>query len=341
VTPPGPAGHVPPAGYTVRAAHRGDFDRVVALIRAADIADWGEPDFTAEHLRVEWSLRDLDLATDTWLVEGETEACGYGWLLGRANHRQLDGWLVVHPEHRGRGIGEWLLDLADRRAAEHAGAAPAGSPVVIHQNTIEPDREIAEILTSGGYRRVRSSFEMRVRLQPPVDQRRVPDGIQVRTFDRGRDARAVHAALEAAFADHFGYVPHPFEEWVDMRIASPHFDQTLWFLALDGPRVAGALIGSIEEGVGWVHSLGVVPERRGRGIGECLLRRSFAAFAGRGVVEVTLEVDAQNETGAVALYERVGMHEHRRYLTFERRLVGSAVTGEAEETGEGGAEAGP
>jgi ribosomal protein S18 acetylase RimI-like enzyme len=50
------------------------------------------------------------------------------------------------------------------------------------------------------------------------------------------------------------------------------------------------------------------------------LRHSFAEFHRRGVTKSSLSVDARNETGAVALYERVGMHIARQYDTYEKRI---------------------
>ena len=67
---------------------------------------------------------------------------------------------------------------------------------------------------------------------------------------------------------------------------------------------------------GYVDSLGVLKEWRGRGIGKALLRRGFAELAGRGSPEVRLGVDTQNVHGAVALYEGVGMSVYRRYDVF-------------------------
>ncbi len=302
---------------------------MLALIRAADTADWGEPDFTEEGLRYEWGIRDLDLSTDTWLIERDRagdpnrEACGYGWLMGRMEHRQLHGWIVVHPAHRGRGIEEWLLDLAERRADEHATLARAGATVLLHQGAVEPDRAVKALLASRGYGHVRISWQMRTSLEPPLATPVTPDGVEVRTFDPERDARAVHAVTESAFADHWGWVPRPFDEWAELNLVPPYFDPALWFVVVANDQVVGASVGGIDEGVGWVHTLGVLAGWRGRGIGECLLRSSFAAFAGHGVTEAALDVDAENATGAVALYERVGMRVFRRYDTFERRLVGS------------------
>jgi len=45
----------------------------------------------------------------------------------------------------------------------------------------------------------------------------------------------------------------------------------------------------------------------------------FAEFARRGCTRVSLGVDAENTTGAVALYERAGMRQVRRNDTWERR----------------------
>jgi ribosomal protein S18 acetylase RimI-like enzyme len=51
-----------------------------------------------------------------------------------------------------------------------------------------------------------------------------------------------------------------------------------------------------------------------------LLHHSFRDFRSRGATRVGLGVDARNTTGAVELYERVGMHVTRRNDTYEKRL---------------------
>ena len=49
-----------------------------------------------------------------------------------------------------------------------------------------------------------------------------------------------------------------------------------------------------------------------------MLRRSFVMFAERGFGRVMLNVDAENPTGATALYERVGMRIIKRWDLWER-----------------------
>jgi hypothetical protein len=53
-------------------------------------------------------------------------------------------------------------------------------------------------------------------------------------------------------------------------------------------------------------------------------------FAGRGIRRVVLAVDAQNATGATALYERVGMRVVSRFDWWERPLgiPGGRIAGE-------------
>jgi len=88
-------------------------------------------------------------------------------------------------------------------------------------------------------------------------------------------------------------------------------------LARDGDVPVGALTASSGDG-GWVDWLGVLPSHRGRGIGHALLRRSFAEFAERGMRRVMLNVDAENVTGATAVYERAGMRVVNAWDLWER-----------------------
>ena len=58
-----------------------------------------------------------------------------------------------------------------------------------------------------------------------------------------------------------------------------------------------------------------------------LLRRAFAMFADRGLERVRLNVDAENVTGATAVYERVGMRVVNRWDLWERRADMKERTG--------------
>ena len=61
-------------------------------------------------------------------------------------------------------------------------------------------------------------------------------------------------------------------------------------------------------------------EFRGRGLGRALLEHALASFAARGRVKAGLGVDTRNETGALALYESVGMRPLFQVDFWQRRI---------------------
>jgi mycothiol synthase len=71
-------------------------------------------------------------------------------------------------------------------------------------------------------------------------------------------------------------------------------------------------------GGGYVGAIGVRPAWRGKGIAKALLYGTFAELWRRGTTRATLDVDSQNATGAVAPYERVGMHVDSCGVAFEK-----------------------
>ena len=75
----------------------------------------------------------------------------------------------------------------------------------------------------------------------------------------------------------------------------------------DGEVEACGTIQGIQDrqGFGAVQNLGIIPECRGIGLGELLLRRALLGFQQVGLSRVYLEVTADN-TIAIRLYERLG-----------------------------------
>jgi len=64
----------------------------------------------------------------------------------------------------------------------------------------------------------------------------------------------------------------------------------------------------------------VLPSWRRHGIALALLQHSFAALYQAGKCKVSLEVDAENPTGATRLYQKTGMHVARRQEMFGKEL---------------------
>ncbi len=212
--------------------------------------------------------------------------------------------------------GRWseLLDWA-----EEQGAALGLKTISLF---VPHEHELAEIAAARGYEKRRESLTMEIVFDEPPRDGDV-GGLELRTYSDG-DHDVLIAALNDAFAeDPFWQevTPARFKE----RFLGRHdFDPTLWFLVWDGDELAGFALDYPEFGAdsdaGYVNWLGVRKQWRRRGLAEALLRRSFAELYARGKHRTTLGVDAQNVTGALRVYERVGMHPSRRFGVWQLDL---------------------
>jgi mycothiol synthase len=287
----------------------------VAAVLIADELDYaGQVVLGADFVQGEWS-RIGDLTADAWVaVDGAGVIVGYAQVtLDEPDLTQ--SWGVVHPEHRGRGIGNSLLDRIEERAPELA-ATP--SSLRFHHAINADDDAAAAMLRSRGLQPIHHFWHMQIDLVEPFEPGRSPEGIDIGGIEPDEDLAAIHALLVQAFTDDLSHHPAPFDRWVEEETSTPGYDPALWLLARDAEVPVGVLTASAVEDRGWVDYLAVSASHRGRGIGPALLRRSFAMLAERGALHVLVSVDAQNPTGATGVYERVGMRIVNAWDEWER-----------------------
>jgi mycothiol synthase len=309
-----------PDGYTLRHPTFDDLEAVTRLIAAYQIATLGAAEVTAEELRAEWSEPGHDLATDAWLVarpDGALVAVAELW---HDHHIQFFGGVRVLPEAQGKGIGTHLSEIWEARARELGAEAPAGVRVVLNCSVGETSAAARALLETRGFALVRHFWMMRVEMAGPPATPQWPDGPRLRPFAPERDARAVFAALDEAFSDHWGHLPMDYAIWEHFALHNPDFDPTLMLVAWDGDQVAGVANCGREAGIGWVHQLAVRRPWRKQGLGRALLLHAFGEFYQRGERAVGLGVDAENLTGALRLYEGVGMRPTRQMDRFQKEL---------------------
>ena len=95
-------------------------------------------------------------------------------------------------------------------------------------------------------------------------------------------------------------------------------DRELLFVAEAQGRVVGTVMGGYDGHRGWIYSLAVAREDRGRGIGTALVRRVESALAALGCLKVNLQARASN-SGVIRFYERLGYQVEER-VSMGKRL---------------------
>lgn len=315
-----------PRGYTVRRPRPEDCGAIADLINASAQDVIGADATTADDVRSDLNDPTRNLDDENWLVFDDGNHLAASLVLYEyPPYTTFAFHGHVHPAYLGRGIGAYLLDTIEYRARREMHRAADGERVALQTGVWSENVAAHRLLESRGFSHVRDFRRMEIDVTTEPPQPVLSDALAIRSIERGRDENALYETMEAAFADHWGFAPMPFDEFVYYEIEGvPDFDPTLVFLATSGEEVAGAAICQPshhgDDTLGWVSSLGVRREWRGQGIGRALLLHAFGEMHRRGKRMAGLTVDASSLTGADRLYERAGMHEVRRTYVYEKEL---------------------
>jgi mycothiol synthase len=153
----------------------------------------------------------------------------------------------------------------------------------------------------------------------------IADGFTIRPLRGESEVEAWVKAHNGGFSDH--YDP-PADTAQDKRTAmqSPgYLPEADLVLADSADRVVGISYNWFERleddsRKGWVRSIAVLPEFRGRGLGKALLLASMHALKTAGYETVHLSVDTENQYGALALYMNAGFKVDSRMIVYRRAV---------------------
>lgn len=276
-----------------------------------------------------------DPSEDVVLAEINGQIVAYGWIGHRVEASGDEIHLhrgYVHPAWRRRGLGRALLGHAIRRAEARRLSPDDAVPRLLQTFQLESEIGGHALVKGAGYQAVRYAFKMRRSLTTPIPRHALPGGVEVRPA-LPEHRRRIWEAEREAFQDHWGYSPWP-EEAYDGFLAFPHYDLGLWQVAWAGDQIAGSVLSYINEAEnetygrrrGYTEDISVRRPWRRRGIASALISRSLEALRVRGMTEAALGVDAENRTGALRVYERLGFAVDKQW-TFYRRPLPSTVGG--------------
>ena len=315
-----------PAGLRLRAFDpETDYERFAELIHASHRFDQIDELPTVESLRTEQAhMEGFDARRDLLVAEADGALCAAGRTTartrdGRGNHH-FDVW--VAPAWRQQGLEEALLVWIERRAAEVAAVDGRVGPRELETWVDGAQAEAAGLLREHGYEIGRYGVLMCRDLTTPIAPRALPEGLEIRPVEPAHHRRIWDADVEA-FRDHWNSLERTeadFEGW----FAAPELDTSLWRVAWAGDEVAGVVMPSIwaaENALlgirrGWLDHVSVRRPWRRRGVASALIVEALLGLRSAGMTEAFLGADAENVTGAVRVYERLGFERARTTVNY-------------------------
>ncbi|MEZ4624078.1 MAG: GNAT family N-acetyltransferase [Thermomicrobiales bacterium] len=156
-----------PPGYFARPATMDDVPAVTELLNAAEIAEWGEPDFTESELRDDWALYDGDPGKAiTLVVAPGGELVGYMAITDNGSGAiEADGY--AHPGYLGKGIGTWLIQESERMAFDIVSGLPSTQRATIRSFTAGSNDRALALLDHEGYDAIRHFWRMEIEFDGP------------------------------------------------------------------------------------------------------------------------------------------------------------------------------
>ncbi|HEY2916894.1 MAG TPA: GNAT family N-acetyltransferase [Candidatus Limnocylindrales bacterium] len=212
--------------------------------------------------------------------------------------------VVVEPDRRRQGIGRRLMDAAVAIELERQ------RPEVL-MGVLPDDRVGKAFLAATGFAYHSTLWDLELPEGRPVAPPRWPAGVIARPFEQDRDARPWIELFNEAFATHATALQIPIEAAdgppdpaildADTELVEDEATGQLIGFCATQPEREDGIVGPHAE----IWTIGVRPDRQGRGLGRELLRWGVERLRGLGVRNVTLSVNSRNEH-ALALYEREG-----------------------------------
>jgi len=289
---------------------------VLALILAATEHDGIPPiaEHVVLHLRRGGDKEDRHL-----IIEENSEIVGYAHIDLTDLVAGSSAELVVHPLHRGHGLGRQLLEEI----------CSITSPRLWAHGDLPSAKKLA---TDNGFQRTRSVIQMRRPFTQPLpkDSKK----LEIRSFLPGIDDEAWIALNNHAFRDHPEQSAWSVND-LHQRMQEEWFDPRGFLLATRGDhllafcwtKIHGAHShshdGEEEHGhdpIGEIYVMGVDPKFQEEGIGRAITIAGLTYLRSKGLLSAMLYVDAKN-SAAIKLYKDLDFSEWGRDVMYRQSIV--------------------
>jgi len=291
-----------PPGLTERPLRLDDAASVTAVMAAQELHDIGDVVIEETDIVSDWRRPSFDVGASTvGVFDGDT-------LVAYAEVSLEDrGDAAVHPDYRGRGLGTALAGWMQQRARAK-GLTVIGMPVA----TGSPGEEL---LTALGYRPRWNSWVLALPEGREIETQPLPEGYSITTAESAEERRATWTVVEDAFLEWSVRDRQTYEDFSAQVFDRPGFEP--WNLRLvtdpSGDIVGVAyVVLDTSSGCAFIDKLAVRRDQRHRGLARSLLADSFRVAREHGATRSELSTDSR--TGALSLYEKVGMEVRSNWV---------------------------
>lgn len=318
-----------------RAATKDDIPALLELVRSAGAVDHPRTIVMMDEIEEAFADADFDPAADSVIAfEPSGRAVAYATSTLQSSQEtivqvSLDG--TVHPDRRGEGIGSSLIRWQEQRGLQHLGGSNKVLPGWLAGGAKESATATVQLFHRNGYQSLRWWYELARDLAEPIPEIGLDPYLQIVTYgpEWSEPTRLAH---NNAFRDHWGSQPVSRADWeAGDRLNVSRPDLSFLAVARDdhGQRtVVAYVLSEINEeewpihghSFGYINAVGVIREWRGRNLARALLTHTMRAYKNKGLERAILEVDAENPSGAVALYEGLGFSTTDRSVSLVKQL---------------------
>jgi mycothiol synthase len=310
-------------------AGESDLEAIANLINTCEKVDRLYEGTSISQLQQEFNAPSLDKARDIRLwFDANGQLIGFAQLWISEPAEVIDGSLLfrVHPDARGGDLEAAAIAWGEVRMRE-VSAIP-GSPVKLRSSTHAEDRDRISLLTSSGFKPDRYFCRLARSLSEPIPEPQFPEGFLLRQFPGEQDSEAWVEMFNQSFIDHWNHHDLTVEQF-KYDLAKPDYRNDLDLIAVadDGKFVAFCYCEISQEendrtgrNEGWIGVLGTRRGFRKIGLGRAMLLAGLHRLKAAGVETAILGVDADNQCGAMKLYESVAFHNIRNSIAYVKEL---------------------
>lgn len=318
------------SAYTWRPIHPGDISAIQQMLADNRKFEKVSEGFSKESLKQILGLLDDQVTQNTLIAVAENATiAALAMVLIPPSEEEYIALFDshVHVYHRQQGLESFLLEWMEARIRQAFSNLDNAQPQIMRTSCEGYQKDQIALLEQNGFQAVRYSYKMVRSLKQPIQEAPLPRELRWTQWTTELDS-ALMDAFNEAFHGHWGVPKMETEMWQKFFTGVPQFRGDLTYLATEKNTIIGFCVNWVNEVVqqekivkqGWVEAIGVVPEWRGFGIASALLTHSLHLFKNEGLSQAALDVDAQNPTGALRLYEKYGFKVAKENIHFIKKL---------------------